>query len=339
MNQETVSAGSPGGAGRHAFVTGATGFVGINLVRELRGQGWRVTALHRPSSSLKYLSGFGVEFAEGDVTDANSLLAATPEGLDAFFHVAGDTSQWAPERERQDRINIEGTRNAVAAALAKGAKRFIHTSTVSAYGQQDAPFDEDTPSNAPNSWINYERSKWLAEEEVRAGIAKGLDAVIIAPSAILGPYDTRSWAQLFPLIRDGKFNVLPPGRTQFNHVSEVVKAHVAAVDKGRSGASYILTGEEAGFADLVRIMAEVLGVPLKAKPISPGMLRFVGRLMGLIGRITGKRPDLTLEMATLVSGTLLYATDRAEKELGYKPVPLRKCIEDSHAWLKREGLI
>jgi dihydroflavonol-4-reductase len=142
---------------RTAFVTGATGFVGLNLVEALLAQGWRVLALHRAGSELKYLARMQAERVTGDVTDAESVRRALPPQVDAVFHVAGDTNLWSRRNARQDRINIEGTRNMIEAALARRARRFLHTSSISAWGLQRGRLDERTsqkgsaPGGTPGS--------------------------------------------------------------------------------------------------------------------------------------------------------------------------------------------
>ena len=186
-----------------AFVTGANGFVGLNLVGELLAQGWRVLALHRAGSDTRYLQRMAAERVAGDVTDAGSVLRAMPRGVDAVFHVAGDTNLWSRNNAAQDRVNIDGTRHLVEAALERGARRFLHTSSISAWGLQRGRLDERVPQRGKDSWVNYNRSKHLAEEAVRAGIARGLDAVILNPGAILGPYDTRNYARLVLLVAAG----------------------------------------------------------------------------------------------------------------------------------------
>ena len=154
-----------------AFVTGGTGFIGLNLVEHLTQSGWDVVALHRPNSRLTELHKYPVRLVEGAIEDGASLDRAVPENVDAVFHVAGDVSLWSGHRERQWRTNVEGTRNMVAAALAKRAKKFVHTSTTSVYGMQPEPFDETAPKLGKDV-LNYQRSKTAAEEEVAHGIAR-----------------------------------------------------------------------------------------------------------------------------------------------------------------------
>jgi nucleoside-diphosphate-sugar epimerase len=125
---------------RKAFVTGGTGFVGINLIRELVKQDWDVTALHRPSSDLSYIQNLGVSFVEGSILDPNSLVTGMPDGVDTVFHVAGNTSQWKAQNDEQTLDNVDGTRNVVDAAVTKKARRLIVTSSVAAYGLHTGEF-------------------------------------------------------------------------------------------------------------------------------------------------------------------------------------------------------
>ncbi len=324
---------------RTAFVTGATGFVGSNLARELLAQDWRVIALHRKDSALDKLEGLDVQCVEGDVTDAASLSAALPDAVDAVFHTAANLNMWSRGNAQQTAINVGGTANMVAAALQRGARMFVHTSTISAYGRHDGPVTEATVSNAAGSWINYEKSKWLAEQAVRRGIEQGLRAVIINPCAVLGPGDTHGWAQLFFMVRDGRLKGLPPGRLTFNDVREVAKAHVAAVDRGRPGQNYLLGGETASHEQLLRTMAQLLGVELRARVMPALLLKSIGRAGAVVAAFTGRAPELSPEMAELVCRDVICASDLAERELGYRPVALRPCLQASLDWLRQRGLI
>ncbi len=324
---------------RTAFVTGATGFLGLNLVSLLTEQGWKVTALHRPSSDLTYLKRFPVTLAEGEIEEAASLDRAMPEGLDAVFHVAGDVSFWSGHRARQLRTNVEGTRNMAEAARRKGAKRFIHTSTVAVYGQQPGVFDESAPHLGRTSPIGYLHTKALAEEEVRKAVGEGLDAVLLNPANIVGPYDLSNWSRLFRLVAEDKLPGVPPGRAPFCHVAEVAKAHLAAFERGRTGENYILGGTEATYVEAFAAVGRLLGHPVPSKPIPAFALALAGRLGEMASRLTHREPDLTPEMATLLSSAILCRSDKAARALGFQSVALDVMFEDCYRWMVAEGMI
>jgi nucleoside-diphosphate-sugar epimerase len=322
-----------------AFVTGATGFVGLNLVEQLLARGWRVIAQHRAGADLKYLARMQAERAIGDVTDAQSLLRALPQGVDAVFHVAGDTSLWSRRNAEQDRVNIDGTRHMVAAALARGARRFVHTSSISAWGMSRGRIHERVPQLGRYSPVNYQRSKFLAEEEVRAGIARGLDAVILNPAGILGPYDTRGYARLVLLVASGKLPGVPPGSLSFCHVREVAAAHIAAAERGRAGENYLLAGTDAGILELIQEIGAALGRPVPSRPMPAWAIRAIGMLGGVAGLVTGREPRITPEAARMATREISCDCSKAAQELGFRAVPLREMVRDSVSWLTAEGLI
>ena len=322
---------------RTAFVTGANGFVGLNLVQELLARGWRVIALHRAASDIKHLQRMQAERVAGDITDADSVRRAMPPDLDAVFHVAGDTNLWSRNNAMQDRINIDGTRNMVEAALKRRARRFLHTSSISAYGQRRGRLDERTEQRGKFSPVNYNRSKHLAEEAVRAGMARGLDAVILNPGAILGPSDTRNYARLVTLVAAGKLPGVPPGALPFCHVREVARAHVAAFEHGRRGENYLLGGADASFLELVRAIGAALGKPVPARPTPAWVLQVLGAFGALGGVLSGKQPTLTPEMVLQATRELTCDCSKATRELGYRAVPLREMVDDCVAWLAAEG--
>jgi len=322
-----------------AFVTGATGFVGLNLVEELLTQGWRVIALHRAGSELKYLRRMHAERAIGDITDADAVQRAMPQGVDAVFHVAGDTNLWSRRNAAQDRINIDGTRIVVDAALERRARRFVHTSSISAYGLQRGRLDERTVQMGKFSSVNYNRSKHLAEEALRAGIARGLDAVILNPGAIMGPYDTRNYARLVTLVAAGTLPGVPPGALPFCHVREVAKAHVAAFERGRRGENYLLGGTDASFLELVQAIGAALGKPVPSRPTPAWILRAMGAIGALRGAISGQAPTLTPETALQATRELTCDCSKAVRELGFRALPLHEMVADCVAWLAAEGLL
>ncbi len=320
-------------------MTGATGVLGINLVEQLFAAGWDVTALLRPTSQRRWLSRFPVTEVIGTVEDADSVLKAMPEGVDDVFHMAADVSFWSGHRERQNRTNIDGTRNVVSAALQRGAGRFIHTSSMGVYGLRSAPFDESAEKLGRTSWINYFRTKTLAEEIVLEAIPKGLNAVILNPSNIVGRYDQHNWGRMFQLGQAGKLIGAPRGLASFCHATDVAKAHIAAVDRGQIGRNYLLGGSEATYLDCFRLVAELIGrtkVPMK---VSKPLFRTIGRVSQWASYLTGKPPSVTPEIAAMFGGDQVIHSQRAVVELGYKPMDVRTMFEDCYRWLVKEGLL
>jgi len=324
---------------KSAFVTGATGFLGLNIIQKLIEQGWDVTAFHRPSSHLDYLKRFPVKRVTGELEDRVSLLRAMPEGVDAVFHTAGDVSFWSGHRDRQTRTNVIGTRNTLAAAKSHGASRFLHTSSLIVYGLQPEIFDESAEHLGRGSWINYMRTKCLAEDEVRIAIGEGLDAVILNPANIVGPYDLANWARLFRLVAEDKLPGIPPGEAPFCSVTEVAKAHLFAFERGHTGENYILGGTQATYLQAFQVVGHLLGHKVPDKPLPAFALNIAGRLSELGSKITGKEPDVTPEMATMLSATLRCRSDKAERELCFRSIPLETMFDDCYQWLKTEKLI
>jgi len=329
----------PPSLGRAAFVTGGTGFVGLNLVKELMIRGWDVTALHRPCSDLKLLKRFRPKLAVGELSDPAALLAAIPPGTDTVFHVAGNTNMWRGGNTQQTRDNVEGTRNIVEAALARRVRRLVVTSSISAYGPVDGEITEETPSLAASSRVNYQRTKWQAQELARAAIPKGLEVVIMQPGAIMGAYDIGTWSRLFVLVRDDKLPGVPSTLLTFTHVREVVAAHIAAAHKGQNGGAYLLGGENRTMMELVTEIAALVGKPAPEKETSVALLRSVAVLGDLASRFTGKEPPITPEMASLMSRRVSTASAKAHRELGYKITPLKDMVKDCYDWMAAEGRI
>jgi dihydroflavonol-4-reductase len=326
-------------SGRAAFVTGGTGFVGLNLIKELMIRGWDVTALHRASSDLKLLKRFRPKLALGELTDPASLLAAIPQGTDTVFHVAGNTNMWRARNAEQTRDNVEGTRHVVEAALGKGVRRLVVTSSISAYGPVDGVITEETPSLAANASVNYQKTKWQAQELARAAVSRGLEVVIMQPGAIMGPYDIGTWSRLFLLLRDDKLPGVPPSLLTFTHVREVVAAHIAAADRGQNGGAYLLGGENRTMMDLVREICSLLGKPAPAKETSIGLLQAVAVVGDLVSRFTHKEPPITPEIASLMRRKVSTDSAKAHRELGYRIIPLKDMVKDCYDWMVAEGRI
>ncbi len=307
--------------GKTAFVTGASGFIGVNLVKQLDLAGWQVTALHRASSNLAYLSRFPARRVIGDISNAASLDAAMPEGVDAVFHVAGNVSFDAAGDAAQTRDNIDGTRNMVAAALNKKARRFVHTSSGVSWGLQDnIEINEESPPNIDDIPINYFQTKKLAEDEALKGLELGLDVVVVNPANVVGPFDRVIWGPFVEAVARGKLDKVGTGGGSFCHVEEAARAHIAAFEKGRRGERYLLAGALAKFAEVGETVAELVG--------------------GKAPRASSERdPGMSPEMFNLMSLTQVVDCSKAVRELGFKPVDIKTMYGDLCAWMREEGLL
>lgn len=322
-----------------AYVTGATGFVGLNLVQRLTQEGWEVWALHRSSSDLTYLSRFDVGSCVGDVTDLDSLALSMPKNVDVVFHVAARVELWSRNNEIQTRINVDGTRNVVETALAKNAKRFVQTSSVAAYGPSDGDvLRDDSESKAQTHWVNYFRTKYLADQEVLAGIAKGLHACFVHPGYVLGPYEQSNFSRMFGLLKEGKLPGTFPGSGPWCHVDGVVEALVRAAEAGRPGDRYLIGAVQATFAEAAGKVARCVGVdPPRVWPA--WLLKALARIQGWRSLLTGQEPDLTPELVHLFSMDFSCDCTKAERELGYRETSLERMVEDTYAWLQAENRI
>ncbi|TAL33643.1 MAG: NAD-dependent epimerase/dehydratase family protein [Spirochaetes bacterium] len=325
---------------RIAFVTGSTGFLGLNLIGELKTGDWEIYALHLPGEDLRCLNKLNVIPVAGNILDPGSLVRAIPEKADAVFHVAGDTSMWERHRDRQYAINVIGTRNVVNASIAKHAGRFIHTSSISAYGYHPGTVvSEHTASNALSCKMNYNITKYLAEQEVRKGMDAGLSAVIMNPCNIIGPYDRSNWSQIIKSVLHDALPGIPPGKATFAHVKDIARAHIAAVDKGRPGENYILGGICADFKEVINEIQRLLGKPAGGNTVSRGILRlamYSSMLRSLIGR---GEPSITPAKYKRLVGALLCDDRKAGRELGFATRPLDRMLADSYEWLKQENLL
>jgi nucleoside-diphosphate-sugar epimerase len=322
-----------------AFITGATGFLGINLTNELINTGeYQVICFHRKNSNVSELKKLPVIFKEGSLLDLDSIRKAMPDEVDVIFHCAANINMWRKRNAEQTKDNVEGTRNIVSVALEKKAKRFIHTSSLAAYGVHRDRVDESTPSNAEHSWINYIRTKYLAEQEVKKGIAQGLSASFINPCHIMGPHDERGWATLIQLALANKLPAVPTGKGSFCHVKEVAKAHIAAITKAKIGENYLLGGADATFQEVIMELAHLSNKDIKIRTVPKWIMNGYAHLVGFASSITGTAPDVTPELVETFYTNTLCDSSKAEHILGYKPFPIKSMISDYLDWFENSRL-
>lgn len=318
------------------LVTGATGFLGRHLVRELAASGVRVRGLSRSPAGDAALAALGALPMRGHLGDTAALAAATA-GCDAVFHAAADTNNWGPGDAAQTETNVAGTARLIAAAREAGVATFAHTSSVSAYSYRvHGPLREDVTQRGGESWINYERTKYAAERGVRES---GLPFLVFQPSHILGPGDTNNWSNLIRMIDAGKLPGAPPGSGAFADVREVARAQVRAWQRPARDETWLLGGEHASFLALIQEVGRQLGKPTPSRPMPAAVLRVYARTLDLVSRITRKQPDLTPVAAAFTSHHLQVDSSKAERELGYRSTPLPQLLADTIAWLRAEGLM
>lgn len=319
-----------------AFITGATGFVGRHLVDVLEEDGWKIVAMVRDTNRAKKLFGDRVELRPGDLLRPSSIEAAMPEDIECAFHVAGDTSTWSKEADRQQRVNVEGTAALLQAILNKGVKRMVHVSSIVAYGIHKDTITDTTPRLGATSWVNYVNTKAYAERKVKEAFDRGLDAVIVNPTDIVGKYDDQNWIRLIEMIEDGTLPAVPPGNGNFANGRAVAEGILNAYKYGKTGQNYILGGPFATFHEFLSMAAEKLGKPKPAKPISPFVLKTLAAVLSFWSQITGKRPTITREEAYFACQRYTVNFDKAIKELKYRNVPLEQSVEEAIAYMREK---
>lgn len=321
------------------LVTGATGFLGTNLVHELVKLGWDVRAFGLHGSNVEYIKSLPIEIIYGDVTNSTDVDNAVA-GCEIVFNVAGDTSFWKKNFERQRNINVDGPSIVAEACIKHKVKRLIHTSTVDALGYNPLGLADEkwTDYNYLNTAYNYADTKREGEKRVLEYNNKGLEVIVIYPGSMIGPYDfTLQYGRLFFDLRDGKVPGCPAGGVSFGHVAEVAKAHINAAIDGIAGECYICAGENITYKNLFDIIANKF---LKKAPkfiMKSWMLVTYGYLMQTISAFTGKAPEIDPGNARYMSINAFYDSSKAVNKLNYVIVPVTQMIDDAYDWYMQNG--
>ncbi|MCX7912850.1 MAG: NAD-dependent epimerase/dehydratase family protein [Dehalococcoidales bacterium] len=319
-------------------VTGATGHVGANLVRALLARGRRVRVLlHRDRRAI---AGLDVEAVKGDVCDLDSLLTAF-EGAEVVYHLAAHISIFGGERTLLKQVNVAGTRNVIEACKRRGVRRLVHFSSIHSlmHNTPDAPLNELTPLAVSDHYPPYDCSKATAEREVQKAIAGGMDAVIISPTAIIGPYDYKPshFGEALLRLAKGALPALVSGGFDWVDARDVVQGAMRAEEIAPPGAKYILSGHWASLREVATIVEEITGVPAPRFDFPVWAAAIGAPLMSAIDRACGRRPLYTSVSLRAVKCRYKVSHEKATRELGYRPRPFRETITDTIHWFAENG--
>lgn len=323
-----------------ALVTGATGFIGSNLALKLLEKGYNVRVFYRKNSDLSNISKLNVEHYCGDILDEKSLISAM-KGSDIVFHTAAIVAFWKGRKNEQKRTNVEGSRNIVKVCLKTGIKKLIHTSSVAALGftTNGQLINENTPYNWGTS-NSYRYTKYLAELEILKGVEKGLNAVIVNPSIVLGGGDRHAHGgRLIIEVKSGRLRFYSSGATNVVSVYDVVNGHILAAEKGRMGERYILSDWNCTHKELLNLIAEVVNGKKHFIKIPKYIVTIAGRLFDIVGTLTNSEPSLSSQLAKSIVQCNWYTYAKAERELGYKPTSIKDAIVEAYEWYKKNNII
>jgi dihydroflavonol-4-reductase len=326
-----------------AFVTGATGFLGSHVARVLADQGAQLRLLVRPTSNLRNLQGLKAETTTGDLRDAASLEKAM-SGCDAVFHVAADYRLWVRDPNEMYRSNVEGTRAILEAARKNNVQRVVYTSSVATIGftAKGYPADEDSPVSLPDMIGHYKRSKFIAEQIAMEAGRRGQHVVTVNPTTPVGEQDVKPTptGRIVLDFLKRKFPAYVETGLNLVDVRECALGHVAALEKGRSGERYILGGENLTLKQILDKLGRITGLP-SPKVKLPYVFAFAAGMVdeAITGRMLKREPRATVETVRMGKKKMFASSDKAERELGWKIVPVEDALRRAVEWFRANGYV
>ena len=351
------------------FVTGASGFIGANLVHELRARGHEVKALLRRESDLRGLQGADFERVSGDVSDRNALVAGM-RGCDWCFHVAASYHLWLRDYKPMYATNVEGTRNVIESAAAAGCSRIVYTSTVGCIGlpgkrekehrtpniehstskeegtrnaDEVIPTDESTPVSAAQMSNHYKLSKWQAETVARLLVAKGLPVLIVNPSAPIGPRDVKPTptGQVIVDFLNRKMPAYLDTGLNWVHVRDVAIGHILAAEKGRIGERYILGNAEGNWTmkQAFAVLEKITGIPAPKFQVPYSVALLAAHFDETVSRFTNKPPKAPLAGVRMAKYKMFFNPVKAIRELSLPQTPPEQAFADAVEWFCANGYI
>jgi len=317
---------------KKVVVTGASGHIGANLVRELLARGYRVAALVRRSS--RALAGLDVEQHQGDVLDTGSLCRAF-RGCEQIYHLAAHVTIQGGDWEKLYSVNVEGTRNVLQACCTEGVATLVHFSSIHALDMRvlEHPVTEDTRLLGDTEGSQYDRSKARADALVRGNDCPSLSTRIIYPTAVIGPHDFNGslTGQAIDKMASGQLPVLVSGGFDWVDARDVVQGTIDAAEKGTDGDRYLLSGHYRSVSDMAQVIAAMGGARPPRFSVSPQLAAVFAPFMGAWARLRGEEPLYTRDSLATLKSNPDVSHALATKKLGYRPRPFERSMEDTLA--------
>jgi dihydroflavonol-4-reductase len=324
------------------LMTGATGFVGLNIVRALLDAGHEVTSFQRPGARRQYLDRFPVRVVTGQFRDHAALCAAL-DGAEGIIHTAGNTSCSWRDINALEEANVDSTRALLAAGKACGVRRLVYTSSTATIGSHDPlplAADEFVELRGFRSQSPYAKTKQRAESMLLDN-RTGPECVVLNLAEVIGPCDhTLQWGRMVLAVAGGQLPFIPPGSGTFCPAADVAAAHVAALARGRSGQRYIIGGHNLAFSRFIELVAEVVGRPARPRQTRPyRWLRLQAQVQEWLQPWLQRPPAVDAYRMRVFGGHHLFDDSSARRDLGYQPRPLRAAIEECLQWYREHGFL
>jgi dihydroflavonol-4-reductase len=331
--------------GDRVLITGASGFIGSAVARAAQARGAEVIALVEPGADDRNLDEIDVKRIVADVRDAEAVRAACA-GARFVFHLAAIYRFWAPDPRIIYDVNVGGTLCVLDAVRAQGCERLVYTSTVGVLGlgqtRQGIPADETCHADVSHLFGHYKRSKYVAEHEVLRAAAEGLDVCLALPTFPLGPGDLSPTptGKVVVDFLNGRMPAYVDTAMNVCHVDDLALGHLAALERGARGRSYILGGENLSMRAILQTLAGYCGLPLPRRQIPRRLAITAGLASNLIeGRLLRREPHVPLEAARMSATRMIFNDRRARSEIGHASRPAREAIEESARWFADHGYV
>jgi dihydroflavonol-4-reductase len=323
------------------LVTGAAGFLGSHVARQLVARGDAVRVLLRASSTNRSISDLPLEYVTGDLRDPDSLERAL-QGVRRVFHVAADYRLWARRSREIYESNVTGTKNLLEAAKRAGVEQFIYTGTVATIAvDRPKPPNEATEAALDEMVGHYKRSKWQAEKEVLAAAKDGLPVIVAMPTTPVGPGDWKPTptGKIILDFLNGKMPGYVETGLNFVGVEDCAAGHLLVAKRGKQGERYLLGAENLSLKQVLDMLAKITGLPAPWLKIPHGLALAVAYASTAFSRLTGREPGIPVEGVKIARHLMYVDCARARRELGFKPGPVAGALERAVRWYETNGYV